>query len=392
MPVRHEVTSLNPRVLVWARETTGRSIEDVAERLDKTAAVVRAWEEGTAAPTYAELEKLAYQVLKRPLAVFFFPEPPEEPTPENSFRTLPEFGLEDLAAETRYRIREARAQQLALRDLFESRNPAEHTIVPRNRKAGHDDPKAMARRLREQLGVSLETQTTVWRTNEQAVEGWRAAFERGGVFVFKNSLKQKQVSGFCLYDDAFPLIVLNNSTSFARQIFTMFHELGHLLSHTGGITKADDRYLEALKGENRQIEVFCNAFAAAFLVPEADFRARTRALTPDDRVVANLASLYKVSRETVLRRFFDEGRVSKATYERKAGEWKSDYDRNAPKEGGGGDYYATKVAYLSPTFLSEVFRRYLRGDLQADGAASLLNVKTSSLAGLEEVVLQKVAV
>ncbi|KKL56723.1 hypothetical protein LCGC14_2242570, partial [marine sediment metagenome] len=35
-------------------------------------------------------ERLAYEIYKRPLALFFFPEPPEEETPKESFRTLPQ--------------------------------------------------------------------------------------------------------------------------------------------------------------------------------------------------------------------------------------------------------------------------------------------------------------
>jgi hypothetical protein len=43
---------------------------------------VEAWEAGESAPTYPQLEKLAYQIYKRPLAVFFLPTPLDE-TPRN---------------------------------------------------------------------------------------------------------------------------------------------------------------------------------------------------------------------------------------------------------------------------------------------------------------------
>jgi len=95
------ISGVNPAVLVWARERSGLSIEQVADALDKSSLVVRDWESGKASPTYVQLEKLAYSVFRRPLALFFFPKPPEEPDPHQSFRTLPDFEIDELSAESR---------------------------------------------------------------------------------------------------------------------------------------------------------------------------------------------------------------------------------------------------------------------------------------------------
>ena len=46
--------------------------------LKKDASIVNDWELGERALTYVQLEKLADKY-KRPIAIFFFPEPPEEP-------------------------------------------------------------------------------------------------------------------------------------------------------------------------------------------------------------------------------------------------------------------------------------------------------------------------
>ena len=81
-------------------------------------------------------------------------------------------------------------------------------------------------------------------------------------------------SGFCLYDTDFPVIYVNNNKAKNRQIFTLFHELAHLLMHTGGVDTRQDDYIEYLTGNNRRIEILCNQFAAEFLVPTVDFQAR----------------------------------------------------------------------------------------------------------------------
>ena len=127
--MRYEpVIGIEPKVMRWARQSIGLSVSDVALRLKRTNEEVEAWEKGTAAPSYAQLEKLAYQIYKRPLAVFFLPAPPAETTPAHEFRTLPADDLQTLAVDTHLHIRRAHAFQLALRELFGDRNPSEHCI------------------------------------------------------------------------------------------------------------------------------------------------------------------------------------------------------------------------------------------------------------------------
>ena len=83
------VAGIQPAVLRWARESIGMSVEDVALKLKRPPEDIRAWESADAtAPTYAQLETLAYKVLKRPLAVFFLPEPPKEVSPKREFLFL----------------------------------------------------------------------------------------------------------------------------------------------------------------------------------------------------------------------------------------------------------------------------------------------------------------
>ena len=60
--------------------------------------------------------------------MFFFPAPPPEEDPKTSFRTLPDFEIEDLQPDTRLKVRQARALQLSLAELNDGRNPAEQKI------------------------------------------------------------------------------------------------------------------------------------------------------------------------------------------------------------------------------------------------------------------------
>jgi len=386
--MRETVTALNPRILVWARERTGKRVEEVAEALGKRPEVVASWEAGESAPTYPQLEALAYKVYKRPIALFFFPEPPEEPDPEHSFRTLPDFEIEELSSDTRFKIRQARSFQLSLYELNGGRNPG-RALIFRDIVVDGRSSQQVSQEVRKYLGVDPDTQAS-WRSSEDAFKNWRAAIEEKGVFVFKGAFKQEDVSGFCLFDSEFPLIYVNNSTPTTRQIFTLFHELAHILFATNGVTKRNDNYIRSLTGEARRIEVFCNQFAADVLVPLPELRRLIADRAPADEVVAELSRHFKVSREVILRRFLDEDLVSKKEYEAKAHEW-AEEAKQARARSSGGNYYATHAAYLGDSYLRLAFRRFYEGALTLDQLADHLNVRPRTVAGLEQQLLSRAA-
>ncbi len=385
MPTRPPIPGLNPDILVWARRRAGQNVDDVARKLGKSPEEIREWEAGDSSPTYVQLEKLAYQVYKRPIALFFFPEPPEEDDPEHRFRTLPDFELADLAPDTRFKIRDGLAKQLALQDLTGDRNPAEDKVFRDVAATPGSPPAKVAAEVRAYLDVSVDDQRT-WRGVAAALDAWRECIEVHGIFVFKASFPQREVSGFCLYGDEFPVIYLNNSVAKTRQIFTLFHELAHLLLRTDGITKRDDSYISLLRGEEREVEVFCNAFAGEFLVPQGSLSALMGRGVPSDELIEHEARSLKVSREVVLRRLLDLGVVSRAHYEEKAAEWTADYlDRQ--KKDGGGNYYNTQGAYLGRGFLALAFQQLYRGAISRAELADILGVRATSIAGLEHRLL-----
>jgi Zn-dependent peptidase ImmA (M78 family)/transcriptional regulator with XRE-family HTH domain len=266
---------VQPKMLKWARESIGKPLADVARALKRPAEEIDAWERGDKAPTYVQLERLAYEVYKRPLAAFFLPEPPQEKGPESDFRTLPEEDLQMLLPDTYLKIRQARAYQAVLRELFSDVSPSSNPIWRAIELSENASVEKQAARLRTLLGISLEEQGK-WSNDDLALKQWRFAVESGGVFVFKNALAQKSISSFCLSDEQFPIIYLNNSTTKTRQIFSLFHELAHILLRMNGLSKSGENYIEELPKREQKIEKFCNALAAEILIPAADFARRAR--------------------------------------------------------------------------------------------------------------------
>lgn len=181
---------------------------------------------------------------------------------------------------------------------------------------------------------------------------------------------------------------LNNSTTKTRQIFSLLHELAHLLLHTNGLSKFDTAYIERLPRTEKYQERFCNTTAAEILIPAADF-SRQAAHFPEnveqasEEQFSDLAARYSVSREAVLRRFLDERRVSQALYEQKAKSWAAQQTQAS-----GGNWHLNQGAYLSDRFAREVLTRYYRNQISLEQAADFLGIKPKSFAGFEENMLK----
>jgi Zn-dependent peptidase ImmA (M78 family)/transcriptional regulator with XRE-family HTH domain len=368
---------INKDVVAWARKRAGLTIEDAAEKFPHIAA----WETGDALPTYPQLERLADE-LKLPIAAFFFPEPPTLPPIRESFRTLPDTEFEQIPRQVRFLLRKAKAFQLNLAELTQGRNPSRRLITHELRFRDTQSIPRMAAQVREFIGVSLADQHQ-WADDETALKAWRDTLHAVGVFVFKDAFRVEGYSGFSLYDNEFPIIYVNNSSTKTRQIFTLFHELAHLLFHTSGIDTIEDRYIPRLSEQQRRIEILCNQFAAEFLVPEAAFRSAMADHDHSEHTAAQLAQRFHVSREVIYRKFLDRGWIDQAEYQRAADEWA------AQKTGGtGGNWYYTQITYLGRDYIKLAFQQYQQHRIDEVQLAEYLDTKPRNIGTLEEYFLQ----
>jgi Zn-dependent peptidase ImmA (M78 family) len=372
---------INLSVLKWARETAGIDINDVALKMKKNADVIKAWENGDTSPTYIQLETLAYDIYKRPIAIFFFPEPPDETSLKQSFRTLPEYEISQIPPHLRQLIRKAKAMQVNLAELNNNINPAKQRIVYDLRFESSITIDELTEKVRNYLNIPLTVQFD-WEDNDEAFKTWRKIIENFGVFVFKEAFKDDNFSGFCIFDEVFPVIYINNSKSKTRQIFTLFHELAHLLFGTGGIDIRAKNYINMLTGNEKKIETICNSFAGEFLVPTYDFKNKSNKIKINDTSILSLARLYHVSREVILRKLFNLNKITQSYYEKKVKQW-GKKAKDKKKRNSGGNYYATQNVYLSPNYLELSFSKYYQNIISIEQLSNYLNIKIKNITNLE---------
>ena len=306
---------VKPDVLRWARETLGKTAEDVAGRLKIGKEKVLGWEEGRGHPTLPQLRELAVY-LKRPLAAFFLPAAPAESPLPGAFRRLPEDRREPLTKKTLLAIRRARRTQELARELAEGEG-AKECSLPVGKISLSEDAGEVAKRERYRLGIDVDTQFR-WADTKEAIKNCKLFFENRGLIVLELNMPLKEARGFSLMDEIVPLIVINSHDATAGQIFSLIHEYGHLLLGRSGL--ADFMAEDRLTDEGKKAERFCNHFAGAFLVPEEDLRATKTvkahgpAMDWQASELSELAALFNVSEYVIVRRLLMLGLVSQAFY------------------------------------------------------------------------------
>lgn len=369
-----EAIPITPSVIKWARERSGYTIDDIAKVYKK----IEQWEKGESFPTYSQLEKLS-QKYNCPLAVFFFPEPPDIESVNQSFRTLPDSEFQKVPPEIQLLLRKARAMQMNLGELYDGVNPSDQQII-RDLRLDLNLPLAqIADETRKYLGITLQEQCN-WSNASDAFDRWREILTNHGLFIFKDAFKNNEFSGFSLYDVNFPIIYVNNSHAKTRQIFTLFHELAHLLFNTSGIDKPSDDFLINLDEDQRKIEIFCNEFAGAFLVPDNDFNQSISRKICNEHLIIQLSEKYKVSREVILRKLLDREQISQEYYKQKSNEWMNQIKSRKT----GGDYYYTQITYLGRNYIDIVLSKYHQNKISIDQLSEYLDIKIKNLDKFEE--------
>lgn len=382
---------INPAVLTWAREWFNMSTGDLANKMNVPLERIEAWESGKQQPTLSQLKKLS-AILEKPLEIFMYPVVPTLPQPMALYRAVYGDYSAEIPTEILKIISHAKQFQAKLRELTNGQNPSKNLITKETFTGGVMDVVTQVRHFLNKMDISLQKQKER-QTYAEAFDYWRNLFAEVGIFVIKDSFKDPTYSGFCLDDPEYPVICVNNSMNHQRQIFTLFHELYHLLKKQNGvdITHDDEEILPHLSSEMRTLERECDQFAAEFLVPTDDFQAELNKISDlqdilkygdNDTVkkdcIIPLSRLYCVSQDVILRKLVDTQKMSIERYHELRPQYRSSVLRN-PNTKSGGNYYATRVAYLGRPYIQLVLEKQERYGFEDYVAADFLNIKTENL-------------
>ncbi len=384
---------INPDLLVWARRSAGYEVEEAALKLKTDPQTLMGWETGAVKPTVAKLRDAA-ELYKRPLAIFYLPEPPMDFQPLRDFRRRPDgqVGRQSprLLAAVR-RAQDIRDVALELRG-FEDDPPGPSPHID----ASGRDSEAFAAAARALLPVPLDRQFG-WENARTALNGWIDAVTSIDVLVLQvQAIDVHEMRGFSMSADTLPLITLNGGDFPRGRIFTLLHEFAHVLLHATGVCDALPRTRP--EGPTDEIEVFCNRVAAAILMPEGVFdqEAALRNVPRDGRwdqaVLDRLSYRYSVSREAVVRRLFGLGLTDWSFVQEKQAEYQAAFEawkaeqaqkRREDERAGGPSFYRMKVRDLGRPFIESVVDAYHRRVITGSDLSEFLEVKLNQLPSLQ---------
>ena len=312
--------NVNPKVLKWAREEAGFDMAEIADKVNISIDEYKIWERQGENIPFGKLKTLAGQY-KRQLAVFFLPQVPEKISKPTDFRNVS-------SAESKL----SRNVLMVMRDVTYFRQTAlelqgekywnSHYYWLKEIENIKQDNAALGDWLREKLNISIDEQLS-WKYDSQAYKSWRQSVEdKLGILIFQFSMPLDEVQGFC-YTDTFPYaIVVNSKHSYTSRLFTIFHELGHIVRHHSGMCLVDN------VSERQHEEFSCNSFAGNFLIPE-NYLIATENLTE----IQTYANQFRVSREVYLRQLKEKNKIHPTKFFVLLNEIKSTYKPSSKLSG-----------------------------------------------------------
>lgn len=250
--------SVNHEVLVWAREAIALNRANTSEKTGISPKRLVQLEEGEKQPTLEELKELS-KTYKRTIATLLLTTPPKEKPLPVDRRTIDSKDLGNFHEKSIMAIRKARALVVSLVEL---KQDAGITIPRLKYKASiKENPAEVANKFRKEWNLDEVRQ---FEKISFVLDAYIEKVESLGVAVFQLSLTQDHLRGFSIVDEIVPIIGIKRGGEPATaKIFTLFHELGHVLLNDGGLCDLSEN-------TNLQIEKWCNAFSAEILIPTAE--------------------------------------------------------------------------------------------------------------------------
>lgn len=376
-------------MLVWARESMSFTIESAAHKIGVSSERLLEWETGNGAPTIAQLRKAA-EVYKRPLAVFFLAEPPKRFDALRDYRRLPELGKPTQSPDLRLAVRLARSQRELLLEVAEDAR-IELPSINADFSRWQHSPEEFAEAARKLLGVSLESQYS-WRKSYEALNKWVEALERIGVLVFQTGeIELSEARGFAMYEKPLPVIVANAKDAPLGRVFTLLHELAHILLRQSPLC---DLHEDGAPSTNAiQTEAFCNHVAGNMLVPSSALKVAVEALkwgsgVPSESDIELLARRFSVSREVIVRRLLTTGWVPLRFYQEKRDQYVAAYRQESERETGFAPPSTLRVRDLGKLYVRTMVTAYHQEAITSADLSNYLGMKLKHLPKVEQLVFK----
>lgn len=380
-----EKAYITPKVLKWARESAKMSLEEGASKVNKAAEQLSAWEAGEEFPTIKQAEKLA-KSYKRPFALFFLPEIPNDFQPLQDFRKS---DSKELTTSSIFIIREIQQKQNWLSEVMEESGEPKLPFI--GKYSLENTPIEVAQDIINTLGSSRN-----FNGNGSLVKYWVDQIEANGIFVSRTSfihsrllLDKEELQGFAISDSYAPFVFVNSQDWDAPQLFTLIHELAHLWINETGVSNN----VEIDSQNSNPIERFCNEVAANVLMPMELIKSLDPQVYRNSKTVYRAAKVLGVSSFAFIVRALKLSMITLEHYKRLKSQVQKDFEefldkeeykkQKAKQKEGGPNPYLLRINKNSRLFTQYVLDAFRGGNIEPTQASTLLNTSINNFSKLE---------
>ncbi len=347
---------VRPMVLRWAMERSGLPLDVLTAKFP----ALLEWVNETGKPTLRQLEAFA-RATGTPLGFLFLSNPPVDELGIPYYRTVQDRKIVRPSADLIETVHMMEARQDWFREYLSSigSDPLDIPEAPINFMDG-------AHCLRDLLNLP-DNWIMEEPSSDSAVRALKHSAERVGIIVVVNGivgnnthrvLKPEEFRGFVLVDDYAPLIFVNGSDAKQAQLFTMAHELVHILYRKSAAFDLRDFNPGA-----DLVEQLCNQAAVEFLVPREAFLQQLSGVEINYESFLFIAKRFKVSILVVLRRALELHVVDQVNFWRLYETHKRSIADIPRTSRNGGDYYRNQDYRVGKPFFMAVARATQEGSL-----------------------------
>ena len=359
-------------VLLWARESMAITRNKAVESTGISASRLESLENGTKQPSLEELKAMSH-TYKRTIATLLLQSPPQEKPLPKDRRTVNSKDIGKFHEKTILAVRKARA---LVNSLLELKSEEGISVKQFQYRANLEDSASnIAATLRKEWTLN---EISILKNSGNVLEAYIERIESLGVAVFQLSLTQDHLRGFSLVDEAMPIIAIKRGgEQVTAKIFTLFHELGHIILNEGGL--CDISFDPTV-----QIEKWCNAFAAEILMPSEELLKLNivqEQISRNEKIwskkdLIEVANYFHVGPLAILRRLLDHNLTTSAFYKEKHEAWnKPSFGR--AKEPKGRNIAEETIKEKGRNYITLAFNAFDKNKIDLKDLSDFLGVKLS---------------
>ncbi len=363
---------VNPSLMSWSRLRAGLTTDELAKSLPVKPDKVLEWEAGASRPTFRQAQQWA-ALAHVPFGFLFLKDPPQDRLPLPDLRTVGGVAPVKPSIDLLDTLRDVLRKQEWYLDYAKEQELAPLAFIGR-----FSVTSAVADVVADMRNTFPLTDKPARQDGDEYMRHLVGAADSAGILVMRSGivgsnthrkLDVGEFRGFAMCDRLAPVVFINSADAPAARLFTLIHELAHLWIGSSGISNVTP-------SNNRREEVFCNAVAGEFLVPEEQFKRAWRDTADWAGNLPALAAQFHVSRLVVARRACDLAFISNDAY---AAYYLAELNAFRQKKGTGGSFYSSAGAKNSKRFSRAVLSEALSGRLLLRDAGKLLGIQPAKI-------------